>query len=320
MNARENSALLSARGLVKNFRVKRSLVQAVSGVDLDILAGETLCLVGESGCGKSTFGRLLLRLIDPDAGSIIFDGKDISKLKGDSLKAVRRRMQFIFQDPYASLDPRMTVGQIVEEPLANYRIGSSASRKERVFSLLDATGIPREYYWRYPHQFSGGQRQRVGIARALALDPALVVCDEPVSALDVSIQAQILNLLADLQEELSLTYLFISHDLGVVKHIADRICVMFLGKICEVGNAKAILANPAHPYTRFLLSATPSPDPRQRKEDKDILTGDVPSPINPPSGCRFRKRCPFAKEICAREEPAPAGDASRTCYCHFPLA
>ena len=311
--------LVQAKGLVKQFKDKGAVVHAVSNVDLTIYRGETLCLVGESGCGKSTLGRLLLRLIEPTAGTVMFEGKDITAMSHEELRNVRKRMQLIFQDPYASLDPRMSVARIIGEPLRIHKVGSPKEQEQKIEKLMQDVGIPLEYKSRFPHQFSGGQRQRIGIARALALNPELVVCDEPVSALDVSIQAQILNLLYDLQHQYKLTYLFITHDLGVVRYIATRVCVMFLGKICEISNTEDIFCHPRHPYTRFLLSSTPKPDPKQRKEDKDLLQGEVPSPIDPPSGCRFRKRCPYAKPICSEKEPPLIEEQGRQFACHFPL-
>lgn len=315
-----NEILMQAKGLVKEFKATGGIVHAVSGVDLDIYAGETLALVGESGCGKSTLGKLLLRLMPATDGQITFEGEDLTAMNSRELRQARRRMQLIFQDPYASLDPRMSVGRIIAEPLRAYKVCKNAAEEEAmVRSLMDKVGIRPEFYHRYPHQFSGGQRQRVGIARALALNPRLIVCDEPVSALDVSIQAQILNLLHDLQAEMNLTYLFISHDLGVVRYISDRVCVMFLGKVCELGNTEDIYSHPQHPYTRFLLDSTPQPDPDRRKEDRALLQGELPSPIDPPSGCRFHPRCPYAKEICSQEEPVLRPCKSGMCACHFPL-
>ena len=267
----ETEVLMQARGVRKEFKATGKIVHAVSGVDMDIYKGETLALVGESGCGKSTLGKLLLRLIPATAGSIVFDGEDITKMNKNQLRQARQKMQLIFQDPYASLDPRMNVGEIISEPLRAYKIYRSEKELEqRVRELMDKVGIRPEFYHRYPHQFSGGQRQRVGIARALALNPKLIVCDEPVSALDVSIQAQILNLLHDLQQELGLTYLFISHDLSVVRYISNRVCVMFLGKVCEIRDTDSLYANPCHPYTKFLLDSTPQPDPNRRKEDRAL--------------------------------------------------
>ena len=318
----EHEVMLQAQGLVKDFRVPGGVVSSVAGVDLEIYRGETLALVGESGCGKSTLGRLLMRLIEPTAGKVIFDGGDLNSVSPARMRALRQRMQIIFQDPFSSLDPRMTVGQIIEEPLKIHRLCPDKKEREaRVRALMKRIGIRPEYYDRYPHQFSGGQRQRVGIARALALKPELVVCDEPVSALDVSIQAQILNLLQDLQQEFHLTYLFISHDLSVVRYISDRVCVMFLGRICEIGDAEEVYSHPRHPYTKFLMDSVPLPDPDKRKEDKDLLTGEVPSPIAPPSGCRFHTRCPYAQDICAQEPPPAFRDlgGGHGCACHFPL-
>jgi oligopeptide transport system ATP-binding protein len=316
----ETEVLMQARGVRKEFKATGKIVHAVSGVDMDIYKGETLALVGESGCGKSTLGKLLLRLIPATAGSIVFDGEDITKMNKNQLRQARQKMQLIFQDPYASLDPRMNVGEIISEPLRAYKIYRSEKELEqRVRELMDKVGIRPEFYHRYPHQFSGGQRQRVGIARALALNPKLIVCDEPVSALDVSIQAQILNLLHDLQQELGLTYLFISHDLSVVRYISNRVCVMFLGKVCEIRDTDSLYANPCHPYTKFLLDSTPQPDPNRRKEDRALLTGEIPSPINPPSGCRFHPRCPFAQEICKTQEPELKPCTGGMCACHFPL-
>ena len=316
----DKKILVSARKLTKTFKVKNGTVKAVGGVDLDIYKGETLALVGESGCGKSTLGRLLLRLIEPTSGEVIFDGKNITAMKTREMRQVRREMQIVFQDPYSSIDPRFSVKRIIGEPLRAYKVFSSRKEQENyIRELVEKVGIHQEDLDRYPHQFSGGQRQRIGIARALALKPQLIVCDEPVSALDVSIQAQILNLLHDLQEEFKLTYLFISHDLAVVRYISDRVCVMFLGKICEIGNTEDIFKNPKHPYTYFLLSSTPKPDPTKRKEDREILSGEAPSPVNPPSGCRFHTRCPYAKEICSREEPEPRMIEGRLVACHFPM-
>lgn len=320
--------LLNASGLVKEFHTGGGTVHAVSDVDLIIYKGETLSLVGESGCGKSTLGRLLLRLIEPTQGSVVFNGVELSTLKKKEMREMRRKMQFIFQDPYASLNPRMTVGKILQEPLINYQVGKEEKqenkpkeiREDIIKNLMKKVGIRPEYYNRYPHQFSGGQRQRIGIARALALNPELIVCDEPVSALDVSIQAQILNLLHDLQEELGLTYLFISHDLSVVRYISDRVCVMFLGRVCEIGKTEDIYKNPMHPYTKFLLDSVPQPDPRKRREDKEVLEGDIPSPLKPPAGCRFHTRCPYARDICKQEVPQMKDyENGRQCACHFPL-
>lgn len=317
----EKQILLEAENLVKEFPARRGKVHAVSDVSLCIYRGETLALVGESGCGKSTLGRMLLRLIEPTSGHLRYDGQNLLALKPEKMREMRRRMQIIFQDPYASLNPRMSIGRIIEEPLLTHKIGENRQERQSiVHSLMDKVGIRPEFYSRYPHQFSGGQRQRVGIARALALNPELIVCDEPVSALDVSIQAQILNLLRDLQKELGLTYLFISHDLGVVRYISDRVCVMFLGRLCEIGGTKELYQSPIHPYTRFLMESVPKPDPALRREEREILTGDIPSPIDPPSGCRFHTRCPYAKEICSKEAP-PMREFGNGRYaaCHFPL-
>ncbi|MBO0745065.1 MAG: dipeptide ABC transporter ATP-binding protein [Candidatus Dormibacteraeota bacterium] len=298
--------LLRARGVKKYFPIRRGILQrtvgrvlAVDGVDLDIMPGETLGLVGESGCGKSTLGRTLLRLIEPTAGTIEFEGRDLVRLNGGAMTRMRRDGQFIFQDPVGSLNPRMTVRDIIGEGLGVHHIGN---RDQRIKEILDKVGLRPEAAGRYPHEFSGGQRQRIGIARALVLQPKLVIADEPVSALDVSIQAQVLNLLVDLKREFKLTYLFVAHNLAVVNYISDRIAVMYLGKVVEVANARELYARPQHPYTQALLSAIPEPVPGMRRE-RIVLQGDVPSPINPPSGCRFRTRCPLAQEICAREEP-----------------
>ena len=318
--------LVEIRGLTKEFAAgsstwsrRKNVVHAVSGVDLDIYEGETLTLVGESGCGKSTLGRLILNLIEPTSGTVTFDGKVMQELKQEEMRQLRKEMQLIFQDPYASLNPRWSIRDIVAEPLETHKVYKTAAETtERVKELVKKCGIRPEFINRYPHQFSGGQRQRVGIARALALNPRLIVCDEPVSALDVSIQAQVLNLLADLQTEFKLTYLFISHDLSVVRYLSDRVCVMFLGKICEIGNTKDVYEDPKHPYTRFLLEAVPKPDPTIRKEDKNMLIGEIPSPVNPPSGCRFHTRCPYASERCSQEEPLMREVApGRMAACHL---
>ncbi len=318
--------LLSVRNLVKRFPIHGGLlsrevasVQAVSDVSFDIRKGETLGLVGESGCGKSTLGRCILRLIEPTSGQVFFKGQDITKLSIPEMRKLRRNMQIIFQDPYASLNPRMTVEDILAEPLEIHGIGSSRQeRRKRILELLDLCGLRREAIQRYPHEFSGGQRQRICIARALAVNPEFIVCDEPVSALDVSIQAQIVNLMQDLQKELGLTYLFIAHDLKVVEHISTRVAVMYLGKVAESASAEELYQSPKHPYTRALLSAIPIPDPDYRKE-RIILRGDVPSPISPPSGCYFHPRCPSVKDNCKVDRPEyrSLGSETHGAACHY---
>jgi oligopeptide transport system ATP-binding protein len=319
------TALLEVENLSKHFPVKRGLVlartvgnvRAVDGVSFALEKGETLALVGESGCGKSTTARLVLRLIEPTTGTIRFEGTDITRLTGAPLRRMRRRMQIVFQDPFASLNPRMTVSDILEEPLIVHAIGDRGARKARVSELLGLVGLAAYHAQRYPHEFSGGQRQRIGIARALAVEPALVVCDEPVSALDVSIQAQVINLLKDLQGRLGLSYLFIAHDLAVVKHTANRIAVMYLGKIVEVASKQRLFENPRHPYTRTLLSAIPRPDPH-RLGGRQLPGGDVPSPMDPPPGCHFHTRCPFVTDRCRTEMPALAEvEAGHLAACHF---
>jgi oligopeptide transport system ATP-binding protein len=304
-----NDLLLDIRGLKKYFIIRsgflsgtRSEVKAIDGVDLQVFKGETLGLVGESGCGKTTLGRIVTRLEKPTAGTILFNDEDILRYGRETLKDFRRKVQLIFQDPYSSLNPRMSAGAIVGESLGIHNISKGKEREERVAKLMEVVGLNREQMGRYPHEFSGGQRQRIGIARALALNPSLIIADEPVSALDVSIQAQILNLLKDLQAEFDLTYLFISHDLGVVGHMSDRIAVMYLGKIVEMTDRKSLYEKPYHPYTKALLSAVPVPNPSVRKE-RNILTGDIPSPIDPPPGCAFHPRCPFRIDICDKIEP-----------------
>lgn len=308
----EKQILLKVENLHKHFPINKGIifsrevgyVHAVDGVSFDIYNGETLGLVGESGCGKSTTGRTILQLYRPTSGSVIFEGDDLAKLKGEKLRRKRRDLQMIFQDPYASLNPRMTVGQIIGEPMEIHGTYRGAAQLKRVQELLQLVGLNGAFVNRYPHEFSGGQRQRIGVARALALEPKLIVCDEPISALDVSIQAQVVNLLEDLQSSLGLTYLFIAHDLSMVRHISDRVAVMYLGIIVELADRNELYMNPAHPYTYALLSAVPYPDPFvEEKRKRIILEGDVPSPVNPPSGCRFRTRCSYAKEICAAEKP-----------------
>ncbi|MGF1658187.1 MAG: ABC transporter ATP-binding protein [Rubrimonas sp.] len=299
------------------FRRQVGAVRAVDGVSFEIRRGETLGLVGESGCGKSTTGRAILRLYEPTRGRILFEGRDIASLKGEALRKARPRMQMIFQDPQACLNPRMTVGSIIAEPLDEH--GRVAERQARVAELLDAVGMNPSFANRYPHEFSGGQRQRIGIARALALSPSFIVADEPIAALDVSIQAQVVNLMEELQDRLGLTYLFISHDLSMVRHICDRVAVMYLGGVVELADRDKLYGSPKHPYTQALLSAVPIPDPKVEATRKHIiLTGDVPSPANPPSGCRFRTRCPIAKPLCAEEAPAFRKLADgRSVACHF---
>ena len=315
--------LAEGKHLSKTFPVKGqgkgAALHAVSGVDLAVYEGETLALVGESGCGKSTLGRLLLGLLLPTQGQVFFDGQDLAALPPARLRALRRQMQLVFQDTAAALNPRWTVGQSLAEPLRIHHLCPRGEYASRGAALLTQVGLAPDLLDRYPHQLSGGQRQRVGLARALALSPRLVVCDEPVSALDVSVQAQMLNLLADLQRAQGLTYVLISHDLGVVRHSADRVCVMFLGRVCEVGPTQALFSAPRHPYTKFLLDSVPRPDPTRRGESGPPVAGEIPSPVHPPSGCRFRTRCPYAQDICAQTVPPLTGAGDHQAACHFPL-
>ena len=316
--------LLSVQNLTKYFPITGGLfsrtvghVKAVDGVSFDVKRGETLGLVGESGCGKTTTGRAVLRLIEPTSGNVYFEGKDIVKASKSELRNLRREMQIVFQDPFGSLNPRMSVGEIIEEPLAIHKIGNNQERQKRVRELLEVVGLAAYHIRHYPHEFSGGQRQRIGIARALALNPKLVVADEPVSALDVSIQSQILNLMEDLQREFGLTYLFIAHGLNVIRHISDRVGVMYLGVMMEIAESEEIYKHPLHPYTEALFSAIPIPNPAARRE-RIILQGDVPSPVNPPSGCRFHTRCPIAQEQCKVERPPLKESApGHWVACHF---
>jgi oligopeptide/dipeptide ABC transporter ATP-binding protein len=317
------SALVELRGLKKHYPVRggllggeRRVVKAVDGVDLDIAASETLGLVGESGCGKSTLGRTLLRLIEPTAGTVRFDGHEVTALNDAELRPLRQKMQIIFQDPFASLNPRMTVGKIVAEGLTIHGLKTGPALEERVDELLELVGLRPEAKRRYPHEFSGGQRQRVGIARALATEPTFIVCDEPISALDVSIQAQVVNLLQDLQHRLGLTYLFIAHDLTVVRHISTRVAVMYLGQIVELATAAELYDDPLHPYTKALLSAVPVPDP-ERAHERIVLEGEVPSPLSPPSGCKFHPRCPEAMDRCKVDVPALVQIGERQVACHL---
>ena len=321
-------SLLEVQHVKKYFPVRKGLLQrevarvhAVDDVSVSVQEGETLGLVGESGCGKSTLGRTIVRLLEPTDGEIVFEGRNISKLGAGKLRPLRREMQMVFQDPYASLNPRKRVGTIIGDPLEIHGIGDAKSRRARVQELLRTVGLSPEHYNRFPHEFSGGQRQRIGVARALALQPKLIIADEPVSALDVSIQSQILNLLGDLQEEFRLTYIFIAHDLGVVRHVSDRIAVMYLGKLVELSPAEELYERPIMPYTEALLSAVPIPDPdRAEARERIVLTGDVPSPIDPPSGCRFHPRCRYATEVCKKVEP-PLTDYGNghLAACHHPL-
>ncbi|MBF2713492.1 oligopeptide/dipeptide ABC transporter ATP-binding protein [Agrobacterium vitis] len=318
--------LLSTQDLTKSFTVGKTmrpgsgkLLRAVEGISLDVYPTETLGLVGESGSGKSTLGRCLTRLYDVSGGSLMFDGQDITKVDGKALKAVRRKMQMIFQDPSASLNPRRKVRDVLSEVLKVHKIREGAAIEDRLAELMDLVGLRREYLDRYPHEFSGGQRQRIGIARALAVEPKMIVADEPVSALDVSVQAQIVNLFSELREKLDLTYVFIAHDLAVVRQVSTRVAVMYLGSIVEIGETDALYANPSHPYTQALLSAIPQPHKREKRE-RILLTGEIPSPLNPPSGCKFSTRCPYAKDICRDlRPPLTPVSAERKVACHFPL-
>jgi peptide/nickel transport system ATP-binding protein len=329
ISANGSKPLLDIRHVVKEFPVTRralfpqllGTIKAVSDVSISIVKGETFGLVGESGCGKTTLGRLVVALEKPDSGEIWFDGDDLAKLKRGRLRSKRKSMQLMFQDPYSSLDPRMRVGDILSEPLVIHRIGTKQERADRVAELLKEVGLSPTAVERYPHEFSGGQRQRIGLARALALNPRLIVADEPVSALDVSIRSQVLNLMNRLQGKHDLTYIVISHDLGVIRYVSDRIGVMYMGKVVEVGPAQAVYNRPAHPYTQGLLSAVPVPDPkRERGKLQLVPKGELPSPLNPPSGCRFRTRCPRAKEICAEvEPPLRKFQTGQQAACHFPL-
>lgn len=315
--------ILEAKGIKKYFPIRKGFfmrevgqVKAVDNVDLTIRTGETLGLVGESGCGKSTLGRSLIRLYEPTAGQITFEGKDFLHARGSDLRQTRRDMQMIFQDPYASLDPRMTVGQIIEQPFVIHNLLEKKERELKVKQLLELVGLKASHVNRYPHEFSGGQRQRISIARAIALEPKLIICDEPVSALDVSIQAQILNLLKDLQDRLKLTYIFISHDLSVIEHVCDRVAVMYLGRIVEITTREELYRDPQHPYTQALLSSIPTIGQGKKKMAK-ILTGEIPSPINPPSGCTFHPRCPYRMDICATQIPILRGSAGHIRACHL---
>ncbi|MGZ4305150.1 MAG: ABC transporter ATP-binding protein [Solirubrobacteraceae bacterium] len=323
------SPLVEVRDLVKHFPIKQGVVfqrqigavKAVDGVSFDVMDGETLGIVGETGCGKSTTARLLVRLLDPTSGSIMFDGDDIAKPSANTLKQLHRKVQIIFQDPYSSLNPRKTVGSIIADPyIIHGMYTGEGERKKQVQELMDRVGLNPEHYNRYPHEFSGGQRQRIGVARAIALRPKLLIADEPVSALDVSIQAQVLNLLRSLQREMGLTLVFIAHDLSVVRHMCDRVAVMYLGKVVELAPSDELYSFPRHPYTGALMSAVPVPDPAGAKRERQLLSGDVPSPANPPSACRFHTRCPKAQELCSTDDPPlETKGAESLVACHFPL-
>lgn len=311
--------LLQAEDLSKEFDTSRrdAKVHAVTEVNLTVYRGETLALVGESGCGKSTLGRTLIKMLPATSGRVLFHNQDITAMSEKEFKPVRRKMQMVFQDPYASLDPRMTVRNIIAEPLETYHVCKNKEETtRRVLELMQAVGVPAEFLDRYPHQFSGGQRQRIGIARAIALQPELIVCDEPVSALDVSVQSQVLNLLKDLQEQYGLTYLFIGHDLSVINFIADRVCVMFLGSVCEISAKEELYENPLHPYTSFLLDAIPQADPHRRNQHRQMLAGEIPSPVNLPEGCYFHTRCPYAQECCRTSRPRLRAVGGRMVACH----
>ena len=314
-------ALLEARELTKEFPAGRGkVVHAVSNVSLQLFEGETLGIVGESGCGKSTLARMLIRLLLPTSGEVYFRGHNITCMSNKEFAAYRRELQLVFQDPYASLDPRMTVRDIIAEPLETHHVcPTKEATTERVLEYMQAAGIPQDFLWRYPHQFSGGQRQRIGIARAIAASPSVIVCDEPVSALDVSVQSQILNLLRKLQRERDLTFLFISHDLSVIRYVSDRVCVMFLGHVCEVGPTDQIFRTPRHPYTRFLINAIPVPDPHHKADEVELLEGEMPSPVDPPSGCPFRTRCPNASERCSKAMPELRNVGDSVVACHHAL-
>ncbi|WP_303985103.1 ABC transporter ATP-binding protein [Niallia circulans] len=318
--------LVEIQNLKKYYPIKKGIlsktvghVKAVDGLDFSIYSGETISLVGESGCGKSTTGRAIVKLDPPTDGKVLFEGRDMAAIQNKELRKIRTDMQIIFQDPYSSLNPRKRIGDLLAEPLIAHRLASKEEASKKVDRMLEIVGLTKFHKSRYPHEFSGGQRQRVGIARALMLNPKLIVCDEPVSALDVSIQAQVLNLLKDLQKEFNLTYLFIAHGLGAVKYISDRIAVMYLGKIVEIGKTEEIFRNPKHPYTQVLLSAYPIPNPHLRNRERIVVEGDVPSPANPPNGCRFHTRCPMAQAMCKEKEPLLDG-ANHSVACHFPLS